>query len=200
MYEMYKRNLLDHFNASLDKVNSLDEIISYNDNVFMDSITDKSQFNNMLTTLPWTVDTTEFKVNHWDTNNTTFAHNNLIFIVTETLVKGDIHNLFLTEKTFKPISLQMPFIVIGQPGTLARLKELGYKTFGDFWDESYDEELDPLLRMNKICNLVEDLSKLSTEELKSIVITTESILKHNINLLKSRKPEFDTIVCIEEKL
>jgi hypothetical protein len=200
MYEMYKRNLLDHFNASLDKVNSLDEIISYNDNVFMDSITDKSEFNKMLLTLPWTVDTTEFKVNHWDTNNTTFAHNNLIFIVTETLVKGDMHNLFLTEKTFKPISLQMPFIVIGQPGTLARLKELGYKTFSDFWDESYDQELDPLVRMNKICNLVGNLSKLTIEELKSIVINTEDILKHNINLLKSKKPELTILEAIKAKL
>jgi ribosomal protein S17E len=200
MYEMYKRNLLDHFNASLDKVNSVDEIISYNNNAFMDSITDKSQFNKMLLTLPWTVDTTEFKVNHWDTNNTSFAYNNLIFIVTETLVKGDAHNLFLTEKTFKPISLQMPFIVIGQPGTLSRLKELGYKTFGDFWDESYDQEFDPLFRMNKICNLVEDLSKLSTKELRSIVINTESILKHNIDLLKSRKPELSILDTILEKL
>ena len=200
MYEMYKRNLLNHFNVSLDKVNSLDEIISYTDNVFMDSIPDKSQFNKMLSTLPWTVDTTNFNINHWNTNNTTFAYNNLIFIVTETLVQGSTDDLFLTEKTFKPISLQMPFIVIGQSGTLSRLKELGYKTFGDFWDESYDQVLDPLLRMNKICNLVEDLSKLTTEELKSIVINTEDILKHNINLLKSSKPELNIINTILEKL
>lgn len=200
MYEMYKRNLLDNFNASLDKVSSLDEIVSYNDNVFMDSITDKSEFNKMLSTLPWTVDTKEFKVNHWDTNNTTFAHNNLIFIVTETLVKGDMHNLFLTEKTFKPISLQMPFIIIGQPGTLARLKELGYKTFSDFWDESYDQELDPLTRMNKISNLVEQLSKFTTEDLKSLIGNAKDILEHNINILKFRKPELDILQEIKNRL
>jgi hypothetical protein len=200
MYEMYKRNLLDHFNASLDKVNSLDEIVSYNDNVFMDSIQDKSQFNKMLSTLPWTVDTTEFKVNHWDTNNTTFAHNNLIFIVTETLVKGDMHNLFLTEKTFKPISLQMPFIVIGQPGTLARLKELGYKTFSDFWDESYDQVLDPLIRMNKICDLVEHLSKFTTNELRLLITKAKDILEYNSNLLKVRRSELDIVDLIKGKI
>jgi hypothetical protein len=166
----------------------------------MDSITDKSEFNKMLSTLPWTVDTKEFKVNHWDTNNTTFAHNNLIFIVTETLVKGDMHNLFLTEKTFKPISLQMPFIIIGQPGTLARLKELGYKTFSDFWDESYDQELDPLTRMNKISNLVEQLSKFTTEDLKSLIGNAKDILEYNINILKFRKPELDILQEIKNRL
>lgn len=200
MYEMYKRNLLDNFNASLDKVNSLNEIISYNDNVFMNSIQDKSKFNEMLETLPWTVDTKEFKVNHWDTNNINFAHNNLIFIVTETLVKGDMHNLFLTEKTFKPISLQMPFIIIGQPGTLSRLHRLGYKTFSDFWDESYDQELDPLLRMNKICNLVEQLSKFTTKDLKLLIVNAKDILEYNSNILKSRKPELDILQEIQNRL
>ena len=94
----------------------------------------------------------------------------------------------------------MPFIIIGQPGTLARLKELGYKTFSDFWDESYDQELDPLTRMNKISNLVEQLSKFTTEDLKSLIGNAKDILEHNINILKFRKPELDILQEIKNRL
>ena len=200
MYEMYRRNLLDDFNASLDKVSSVDKIVSYNNNVFLNSIEDKDDFNKMLSTLPWIVDTTEFNVNHWDTNTTKFPHDNLIFIVTETLFSGDMTNLFLTEKTFKPISLKMPFIVIGQPGTLARLKELGYETFSEFWDESYDQELNPILRMKMICNLVEELAKMELKELRSLILNTRGIVERNSELLKSRRPELSIINGIKEKL
>jgi hypothetical protein len=200
MYEMYRRNLLADFNASLDKITSLDKIVSYNNNMFIDNIEDKDNFNKMLSTLPWTVDTDQFYVNHWDTNNTKFAHDNLIFIVTETLFNGDMNNLFLTEKTFKPMSLQMPFIVIGQPGTLARLKDLGYKTFEDFWDESYDQELDPLIRIKMICDLVENLAKIEIEELRLLIIETRSILEHNVELLRSSKPELSMVEAINKKL
>jgi hypothetical protein len=45
------------------------------------------------------------------------------------LFSSDSSNLFLTEKTFKPLALGMPFIVIGNPYILKRLRSLGYKTF-----------------------------------------------------------------------
>jgi len=200
MYEMYKRNLLDNFNASLDKVNSIDEIKSFNDNAFFKVIKDKDDFNKMLSTLPWIVDVKDFKLNHWDTIDKNFAHHNLIFITTETLFKGDMHNLFLTEKTFKPISLKMPFIIIGQPGTLDRLRLLGYKTFSSIWDESYDGVLDPIDRMLKICDLVEQLSKLSTEDLKEKINNAKDILDFNYNLLKTRRPELEIIETVRERL
>jgi hypothetical protein len=45
---------------------------------------------------------------------------------------------FITEKTFKPIALRHPFMVYGHSGTLARLHELGFETFPEMFDESYD--------------------------------------------------------------
>ena len=41
----------------------------------------------------------------------------------------DLDFIFITEKIFRNISYGKPFIVIGQRGTLARLHEMGYKTF-----------------------------------------------------------------------
>ena len=46
--------------------------------------------------------------------------------------------LFVTEKTFKPIAHQHPFMVCGMKGTLAFLKENGFETYDHIFDESYD--------------------------------------------------------------
>jgi hypothetical protein len=197
MHEMYKRNLLEHFNASLDKVSSIEDIKSYNDNIFLNSLQNSLSFTNMLLSLPWTVDTDKFEINYWNSVDTRFARNNLIFVVTETIFKDDADNIFLTEKTFKPIALKMPFIILAQPSTLKRLQSLGYKTFNHIWDESYDEEPDVLKRMNMICELIENLSKISTEELVNVITQSKDILEHNFNLLLSRRPELAVTTTID---
>ena len=45
---------------------------------------------------------------------------------------------FVTEKTFKPIQYQHPFMVYGQKNTLKFLHDLGFETFENIFDESYD--------------------------------------------------------------
>lgn len=51
---------------------------------------------------------------------------------------------FLTEKTYKAIAGWHPFMLIGAPGLLAMLREQGFETFDNCFDESYDKvaELD----------------------------------------------------------
>ena len=67
---------------------------------------------------------------------------------TETLHENE--TIFLSEKIFKPIYCCQPFIVFGNPGTLKELHNLGFKTFSDFWDESYDEDYNFTSRLGKI--------------------------------------------------
>lgn len=45
---------------------------------------------------------------------------------------------FITEKTYKPIAHQHPFMIYGQSHTLARLHDLGFETYENLFDESYD--------------------------------------------------------------
>ena len=45
---------------------------------------------------------------------------------------------FITEKTFKAVLNAHPFVVFGCPGTLATLRDLGYRTFDTVIDNSYD--------------------------------------------------------------
>lgn len=201
MYQIYKNNLIHDFNASLKNVRDIEEIVSYNQNAFLDQIKNESKFLEMLSLLPWTIDTTDFNSNHWDNIQYEFKAKNLVFITTETLFSSDYSNLFLTEKTFKPISLLMPFIVIGNPHILKRLRTLGYKTFNDLWDESYDDEFDCQKRIEKIINLVKNLSNnYSTEELYNLIEKNKHIMNHNYNLLISRRPETEVLDYLKQRI
>lgn len=201
MYQMWNKNIIHEFNASLKEITDLSEIVSYNNNEFINQIKDNDNFASLLNSLPWIIDTPQFNANHWDNIEYDFKASNLIFITTETLFSSDSTNLFLTEKTFKPMALGMPFIVIGNPYILKRLRSLGYKTFDTLWDESYDEEFDCHKRMEKIVQLVEDLHyKYTTEQLFDLIEENKYILEHNYNLLMERRPEQAVIDYIKGKI
>lgn len=93
----------------------------------------------------------------------------------------------LTEKIFKPIVLKQPFILLGCVNNLAYLKEYGFKTFDRWWDESYDQCQDPLMRMQLVVKILENLSKLSNHELFEMLCDMEEVLEHNFNLFFSKK-------------
>ena len=57
---------------------------------------------------------------------------------------------FLTEKTFKSIMNMHPFILLSAPGSLEHLRKLGYKTFPNSIDESYDKEINAVKRMDMV--------------------------------------------------
>lgn len=101
----------------------------------------------------------------------------LCYLVTETVYFG--RRLHLTEKTFKPICLRMPFIMVSAAGSLEYLRSYGFQTFGSLWDESYDHETDDLLRMQRITNLVRDLDRMTTQELHSLYNQARPIVEHN---------------------
>ena len=64
---------------------------------------------------------------------------------------------FVSEKIFKPIAFQHAFITYSTAGTLAYLHEMGFETFGHAIDESYDQIVDPLRRLNAIELILKDL-------------------------------------------
>lgn len=98
--------------------------------------------------------------------------------------------LTLTEKTFKPIKMRSPFIIFGQPFLLRLLREYGYKTFGNLWDETYDNISDPAKRVEKIINTLDTLNKLSDNDFKKILYQAQSIVEYNYQHMKNnRVPE-----------
>jgi hypothetical protein len=77
-------------------------------------------------------------------------------IVSETHYEDRQETVFLSEKVFKPIACQHPFVVLGNKGSLKELKKLGYKTFHDLIDESYDN-LDSNERFHAISVIINSL-------------------------------------------
>ena len=90
---------------------------------------------------------------------------------------------FITEKTFKPIAYHHPFILVNKPFSLKLLRDLGYKTFSPFIDESYDEEIDDIKRLHLILKEVERLCNMDNEDLTIFLKNVEPITDHNFNRL-----------------
>ena len=83
---------------------------------------------------------------------------------------------FLTEKTFKPIMYGHPFIIASHPGALARLKQLGFETFPQWFDEGYDDIGNSGERIRYVSRTIE---KACNNELHIDAIKAQ--LEHNRN-------------------
>ena len=110
--------------------------------------------------------------------------NFLIDIVAETFTTGNC--FFITEKTVRPMLLKKPFVVFGSCNYLAYLRQMGFRTFGDFWDETYDG-YQGAERYARILKLIDQLAVKSTDELERMYWDMQFSLDHNHNLLMSRK-------------
>jgi len=64
----------------------------------------------------------------------------------------------LTEKTFKPIAFEHPFIIFGQVGTLKRLHRIGFETFPHLFNEDYDKEESIVTRLAMIKDCVNEFN------------------------------------------
>jgi len=100
----------------------------------------------------------------------------LLYLVTETVATGRRHHL--TEKTFKPIALGMPFVIVGTQGSLKYLRSYGFRTFGHLWDESYDDEPDDHQRIEKIAQV---LKQLESSDRQAIFQSAHDVIEHNWN-------------------
>jgi len=128
----------------------------------------------------------EIKINDLTPWNTSFLH-----IVTETVWQEKIH---FTEKVFKPIVLHQPFVVLQAPGSLTYLRSYGFKTFGAWWDESYDTIEDPQERMQAIADIVNWIGAQSTDELETMRMEMASVLEHNFRHFYENIPA----ICLNE--
>lgn len=102
----------------------------------------------------------------------------LLYLVTETVATGRRHHL--TEKTFKPIAMGMPFVIVGTRGSLEYLRSYGFRTFEGIWDESYDLAEDDV-RIERIASLLRSLDELSPEGKQDLFDQCQEVIEHNWN-------------------
>jgi len=117
---------------------------------------------------------------HLNLPDSNFFIQSFLHVVTETVYHYP--STFISEKTWKPISSKRPFVIVGPIGSLKNLQNLGFKTFGDFWDESYDTIADPVLRMTEIVKIIENICDKTINELQNICISMGDILQYNSDL------------------
>lgn len=94
-------------------------------------------------------------------------------------IKLELDYVHFTEKTIIPLNQHKPFIMLGGPHYLKYLKKLGFKTFGDFWDESYDDEIDNETRLDMVIEIIKDINNKSITELEQLKNKLKPILLHN---------------------
>jgi hypothetical protein len=102
----------------------------------------------------------------------------LLYLVTETVATGRRHHL--TEKTFKPIAMGMPFVIVGTRGSLEYLRSYGFRTFEGIWDESYDQAEDAV-RIERIASLLRSLDELPPEAKQDLFDQAQEVVEHNWN-------------------
>jgi hypothetical protein len=86
------------------------------------------------------------------------------------------HYNFYTEKTVKPILAQRLFVVLGGQYALKNLRTMGFNTFGNVIDESYDEIADLSERFK--CAL-DQVDYLNTQPQQEILEKIRPICEHN---------------------
>ena len=97
-------------------------------------------------------------------------------VVCETYYTGN--TFFTTEKIWRPIALQTPFIVQGPKDFLRNLKALGFKTFDRWWSEEYSED-PPNVQVQHIQEIIKQLSNKPLYELAVMYEEMKPILEHN---------------------
>ena len=109
--------------------------------------------------------------------NPKWYQNCKVEIVNETYYfEGD--QCHMTEKIFKSILMEKPFVVNSTKGFLKELRKLGFKTFSSIIDESYDDA-DNIDRYKRVIDAAQELVKYyDNDEVKEVC-------KYNKNLLLS---------------
>lgn len=127
-------------------------------------------------------DENELKHNKANVFNLDAHRSTFVNIITESLIH-DSYVVFFSEKTFKPMISAQPFIIVGNPYSIQKLKEYGFKTFDRWWDESYDSEKSLSKRLEKITNVMEEISTWDYEKCYQVTQEMEDTLKHNLDVL-----------------
>ncbi len=107
------------------------------------------------------------------------AADSLVYVPTETVYFGS--RLHITEKTFKAIALEMPFVLVAPAGSLEYMRSYGFKTFDSVFDESYDTETDDIRRVERVVQLLKDLDSLTARERHQIHRACLPMVEHNYN-------------------
>ena len=133
-------------------------------------------------------------------------HSKTVFsIVNETLISNYKNtSLFFSEKLLKPIINYQPMVIYGQQGINRKIKMLGFKTYEDYFDLSFDDEPDDVLRYKKLLASVEHtvkhLKSLSRDEQIAWRFKQLELLIYNREVFEQKENTMKQLGVFSEKL
>lgn len=195
LYQIYKKANLENYLISLAAPKlELDDffniknigLLHYNDSIEVQTMVRDDNFKKWVYSIPKSLHTfskedydcdilDELKINcktgyPFDTK---LFENSCVELNQETYLIGS----FFSEKTWRPIINSMPFIINGGFYTYKYLEGMGYKTFGNIIDQSFENEGLDIKRIQLVYEQVEAFLKNYQHYLPEI----EQIVTHNKN-------------------
>ena len=134
-------------------------------------------------------------------NNLEIYENSQLTVVTESHF-DQTGGLFITEKTFRPLLVGHPFMVLGQKGTLKKLRSWGFITDFDGLDQSYDDVDDNRERFLQFHLALRNWCMQDPEIRRTAIYKWNNIIQHNFqNYKKSnfKKTMFDNVILSTEQ-
>lgn len=136
---------------------------------------------------PFAIDYNDFSTSNWLARPYNKLFDQTLFHITnETQVDHawqGYRSQFFTEKTFRSMLEMQPFVIYGTPGINQHLKDIGYMTYEDWFDYSFDNEPNPFLRYKMLLNTVEKtcayLETLSQKDRVAWRFKNTKVLEHN---------------------
>ena len=120
-----------------------------------------------------------------------FYQNSFLNVVTDTFFESEI---FFSEKVFNAINYQQLFFYAGPANSLAYLRSLGYETFDDIIDTSYDSINDHTDRLFALSNSLVEFLKQPIETIRLAYEKSLPKIQHNKDLLQRQ----DAVATIKE--
>lgn len=142
-------------------------------------------YNKILETIPYTIKNHDYR-DPYGQGERFLYDNTFVSIQLETYSIEQFP--YFSEKTFRIISNQHPFILHGATNSLALLQDMGFKTFNNWWDESYDY-LSEDFRLEAIFYLILEISNWSLEKINSVYKELIPILEYNANHFSNTIPQ-----------
>lgn len=107
--------------------------------------------------LPLVVDDADFSRNKAMMVSPEIYLNSWVSVITETHADDDVDHLFISEKIWKPIYCRHPFMVLGNPGTLQALQDMGYRA--DYFNAGAIDTMPYTQRLQHILDQLQQLHR-----------------------------------------
>ena len=129
-------------------------------------------------------------------NNLEIYERSQLTVVTESHF-NQTGGLFITEKTFRPLLVGHPFMILGQKGTLKKLRSWGFITDFDGIDQSYDNVADDKERFLQFHLSLRNWCVQDSEIRRTAIYKWNNIIQHNFQNYKKlnfKKMMFDNVI------